>query len=137
VVFQVRGVFANVQTNEHVITRTSFGGDVDDDEQNDTRRLTEDVVTRQLVMNETVTFPRPPGLRRLTDNVVQRQHTMNENTTPIQLIQENHKTSLPNTVDKNSIKPAENIKTQDMQPKTSIRPNSTPITTDGDRLMST
>ena len=98
VVFHVKGMFANLQAKEHITARTNFGGDLDDDdEQNDARRQTADVVKRQLVTNETVTFPRPPPLRRLTDDVVQRQHTTNRDTTLTQLAQENHETSPPNT----------------------------------------
>ena len=88
-------------------------------------------------MNETVTFPQPPGLRCLTDNIVQPQHTTNEDTIPMRPAQENYKTSPPNTEDENPVKLAENIQTQDMQQNTSTRPHSIPITTNGDRLIST
>ena len=52
-VFRIRGVFANLQTKKHITARTNFGGDLSDDEQNDIRRQTEDVVKRHLVTNET------------------------------------------------------------------------------------
>ena len=131
-VFHVRGVFANLQTKEHITTRTNFGGNLDDDKQNELRRQTENIVKRQRITNETVTFP-----RRLTDNVVQRQHTMNEDTTPLQPIQKDCTISLPTTRNQNPVKLVDNTQTQDMPLTNLNRRHSTPLTTDGDCLIST
>ena len=62
---------------------------------------------------------------------------MNEDTTPMQPIQKDRTTSLPTTRNQKPVKLADYTQTQDMQLKNLNHRHSTPLTTDGDRLIST